>query len=304
MTATTLSPASERKSPFRKIPSRKTPSRKTPSHKAPAHKATGLKVTTRGVLRSEWSKFWSLRSSWITLGVAVILLVVFGAIAAYTYSPGAVVSNGPNSTGSSTDSDAVSLALTGVSFASLAIGVLGVLLSASEYSTGMVRSTFAAVPGRLRVLWSKAAVIGPIALVLTTVGALAAFQLGVPGLDGQKIALSLGDDGVLRSLVGAGVYLGLVAVFGVALGSLLRSTAGGIAALVGVLLILPGLASLLPNSVYDNVSPYFPSNAGSAVYSLHQASDALSPGVGIVVFAGWVALTLAAAAFRLKRSDV
>ncbi|MGW7548609.1 ABC transporter permease [Streptomyces sp. NPDC054770] len=263
---------------------------------------TTYKVSGRRVLRSEWAKFWSLRSSWITLAVAVFLLVLFGTIASYTYSPGATAGGPPGR--SSGTSDAVSLALTGVTFASLAVGVLGVLLSAGEYSTGMIRSTLTAVPRRLPVLWSKAAVIGPIALLLATLGALAAFGLGSPGLDGEKISLSLGDDGVLRSLAGAGLYLALVAVFGVALGLLLRNSAGAIASLVGILLILPGLASLLPDSWYDTLSPYFPSNAGQAVYALHQSSDALSPGAGIAVFAGWVALTLAAAAYRLVRNDV
>ncbi|WP_327731815.1 ABC transporter permease [Streptomyces sp. NBC_00487] len=261
-----------------------------------------LKVTGRRVLRSEWAKFWSLRSSWITLGVALVLLVLFGAIASYTYSPDVTTDAGPPGPGSG-GGDAVSLALTGVTFASLAVGVLGVLLSAGEYSTGMIRSTLAAVPRRLPVLWSKSAVIGVIALALTTLGALAAFQLGVPGLDGEKISLSLGDDGVLRSLAGAGVYLGLVAVFGVALGVLLRSSAGAIAALVGILLILPGLATLLPDSWYDTITPYFPSNAGSAIYALTESADSLSPGQGLGVFTGWVALALAGAAYRLVRTD-
>jgi len=269
-----------------------------PHTSAPQYKVTGIRV-----LRSEWAKFWSLRSSWITLGVAVFLLVLFGAIASYTYSSGATTGGGPGPGGGSGASDAVSLALTGVTFASLAVGVLGVLLAAGEYSTGMIRSTLTAVPRRLPVLWSKAAVIGPIVLALTMIGALAAFQLGAPGLDGEKIALSLGDDGVLRSLAGAGVYLGLVAVFGVALGILLRSSAGAIAVLVGTLLILPGLASLLPDSLYDSINPYFPGNAGQAVYALHQSSDSLSPGAGIAVFAGWVALTLAGAAYRLVKTD-
>ncbi|GAB2886494.1 ABC transporter permease [Streptomyces mayteni] len=281
--------------------------RRTPgAGRAPATPArnTTPQVTGVRVLRSEWAKFWSLRSSWITLGVAVFLLVLFGAIASYTYSPDAVATSGPPGPGSNGgDSDAVSLALTGVTFASLAVGVLGVLLSAGEYSTGMIRSTLAAVPRRLPVLWAKAAVLGPVALLLTGVGALAAFQLGAPGLAGEAIALSLGDDGVLRGLAGAGLYLGLVAVFGVALGMLLRSSAGAIAALVGVLLVLPGLASLLPDSLYDTVSPYFPGNAGSAGYALQQSSDALSPGAGLAVFAGWVALTLAGAAVRLVRTD-
>jgi hypothetical protein len=264
--------------------------------------ASAYKVTGRRVLRSEWAKFWSLRSSWITLAVAMVLLIALGAIASATYSPGATSNNGPPGQSSGTQ-DAVSLALLGVTFASLAMGVLGVLLSAGEYSTGMIRSTLAAVPRRLPVLWSKSAVIGATALVVATIGALAAFQFGTLGLHGEQIALTMGDAGVLRSLVGAGLYLALVAVFGVALGALLRSTAGAIATLVGILLILPGLAELLPHSLHDTVTPYLPSNAGSAIYSLHQSAHTLSPGAGLAVFAGWVALILAGAAYRLVRTD-
>ncbi|QDL75158.1 ABC transporter permease [Streptomyces malaysiensis subsp. malaysiensis] len=267
----------------------------------PTSATTARKVTTRGVLRSEWAKFWSLRSSWITLSVSMVVLLVFGVIAAYMYSPDAGAGDGPMSPEGSID--AVSLALMGSGFGSLIVGSLGVLLFAGEYSTGMIRSTLAAVPTRLPVLFSKSAVVAALVLVLTTIGALVAFQLGTVGLDGEKIALSLGDDGVLRSLLGAGVYLALVAVFGVALGTLLRSPAGGITALVGILMILPNLASLLPHSLAETLRPYFPSNAGEAVYSLRQSADSLSPGAGIAVFAIWVTLALAAAAIRLKRTD-
>ncbi|MET7473268.1 ABC transporter permease subunit [Streptomyces sp. NPDC005648] len=271
---------------------------------APAPAQTVVrKVTGRRVLRSEWAKFWSLRSSWITLGVAVLLLIALGAIASATYSPDATTGQPPGPGSGSGTQDAVSLALLGSTFASLAVGVLGVLMSAGEYTTGMIRSTLSAVPRRLPVLWTKSAVIGLITLVATTIGALAAFQLGTLGLHGDAIAMSLGDDGVLRSLVGAGLYLGLVAVFGVALGMLLRSSAGAIAVLVGILLILPGLANLLPDSWYNTINPYLPSNAGSSIYHLHQAAHTLSPGAGLAVFTGWVALTLAGAALRLVRTD-
>lgn len=280
---------------------RHAPGRRRDPSAAPAP-ATPYKVTGRRVLRSEWAKFWSLRSSWITLAVAAVLLIALGAIASATYSPGASASNGPPGAQSGSQ-DAVSLALLGATFASLAVGVLGVLMSAGEYTTGMIRSTLAAVPRRLPVLWSKSVVIGATALVATTIGAIAAFQLGTLGLHGKQIALTLGDAGVLRSLFGAGAYLALVAVFGVALGALLRSTAGAIAALVGILLILPGLASLLPTSWHDSITPYLPSNAGEAAFSLHQGAHTLSPGAGLAVFAGWVALTLAGAAYRLVRTD-
>jgi ABC-2 type transport system permease protein len=259
------------------------------------------RLTTRGVLYAEWTKFWSLRSSWITLAVSLFLLVAFGVIAAITYDPATTTSDGPP--GQQAASDAIAVILTGATFASLAIGVLGVLMSAGEYTTGSIRSTLAAVPSRLPVLWSKAAVFGAIALVATTIGAFAAFALGNPQLSGQDIALSLGDDGVVRSLLGAGLYLALVAILGVALGALLRSSAGAITVLAGVLLIVPGLTSLLPDSWSDTISPYLPSNAGSAVMSLTQASDSLSPWTGLAVFAGWVAIALAAAAYRLVRKD-
>jgi hypothetical protein len=266
---------------------------------APRYKVSNLRV-----LRAEWAKFWSLRSSWITLAVALVLLVAIGGIASAAYDPDATATAAGGPPGApGGDSDAVGLALTGLTMAQLAIGVLGVLVSASEYSTGMIRSTLAAVPRRLPVLWAKSAVFGAVALVVAGVGALAAFGVGGLGLDGTDIAVSLNDDGVLRSLLGAGAYLGLVGVAGVALGALLRSTAGGIAVLVGVLLIVPGLTSLLPDSWSDNITPYLPSNAGEAAYSLTQASDSLSPGAGLAVLAGWVALTLAGAAYRLVRTD-
>src|SRR5579862_9102155 len=108
------------------------------------------RVTGRRVVRSEWAKFWSLRSSAITLGVAVVFLVGIGAIAAALYSP-----SGPLGSADLRSGPALTLALSGTNLAALAIGALGVLVSAGEYSTGMVRSTFAAVPTRLPVLWAK-----------------------------------------------------------------------------------------------------------------------------------------------------
>jgi len=264
----------------------------------PAYRVTGLRV-----LRSEWGKFWSLRSSWITLGITLLLLVAIGAIASLTYSPGAAASSGPSGPGSGSPSDAVSLDLLGSTFASLAIGALGVLVSAGEYTTGMIRSTLAAVPARLPVLWSKCAVFAAIATPVATAGAIAAFSLGSIGLHGQQIALSLGAAGVLRSLVGAGLYLGLAGLAGVALGALIRSSAGAIAVLVGVLLIVPGLTQLLPDSWADNVSPYLPSNAGQALLQVKPDPNGLGPWTGIGLFALYTAIAMAAAAYLLKRRD-
>lgn len=274
----------------------------TKTREVPGTTRPRYRVTLLRVLRSEWAKFWSLRSSWITLGAAVLILVALGFIASTSFDPsGSAARVGPAPAASS---DGLGLALTGTSLAQLAIGVLGVLMAAGEYSTGMIRSTLTAVPRRLPVLWSKALTFAAVALAACAVAVLAAFLVGSTQVTGTSAELVLSDDGVLRSLAGAALYLALVGVLGVALGALLRSVAGGIAVLVASLMVVPGLTSLLPDSWSDTVGPYLPSNAGGAMMSLHQASDALSPGAGLAVLAGWVALVLGGAALRLVRTDV
>ncbi|MDN3029060.1 ABC transporter permease [Streptomyces sp. S.PB5] len=249
------------------------------------------------VLRSEWAKLWSLRSTWITLALGLLFLLVFGLITSWQFGAG-------NLDGDFDGSKAVDLSLFGVSFAQLALGVLGVLVMAGEYSTGMIRSTLAAVPRRLPVLWSKAGLYGLVAALVGTVGAFATFLIGNQMVSGTSAAQSLSDAGVARSLLGAGLYLGLIGVISVGLGALLRSVAGAISVLVGVLILAPGLTSLLPSSWESNISPYMPSNAGESMFALTHDSSTLSPGAGLAVFLGWTILTLAGAAYRLKRNDV
>ena len=248
-----------------------------------------MKITPGGVVAAEWTKFSSLRSTWITTGISVLLLIAFGMIASASLS-----GNGLS---------AIDLALSGSTLAALTVGVLGVLLGAGEYTTGMIRATLAAVPRRLPVLWSKSLVAGAAASVTMTAGAFAAFALGSAVLNDEVAGLGLGDDGVLRALIGAGLYLGLVAVLGVAVGMLIRSSAGAIAILAGLLLIVPGLAALLPDGVSEVVTPYLPSNAGSAVMTLTHGDGTLGPWTGLAVFAGYVVVALAAAALRLRKTD-
>jgi ABC-2 type transport system permease protein len=248
-----------------------------------------MKITPGGVVAAEWTKFSSLRSTWITTGISVVLLIAFGMIASASFS--------------GDELSAVDLALSGSTLAALAVGVLGALLGAGEYTTGMIRATLAAVPRRLPVLWSKSLVAGAAALVTMTAGAFAAFALSSAVLNDEVGSLGFGADGVLRALLGAGLYLGLVAVLGVALGMLVRSSAGAIAILAGLLLIVPGLAALLPDAVAETITPYLPSNAGSAVMALTPGDGALGPWTGLAVFAGYVVVVLAATAYRLKKTD-
>ncbi|MDH6133271.1 ABC-2 type transport system permease protein [Kitasatospora sp. MAA4] len=259
------------------------------------------KVTAARVLRSEWAKFWSLRSSWITLTLALFFVLAFGLIRAWRFK--ANLDSGQHMDPDMLGANAVSLTLFGLNFGQLALGVLGVLVAAGEYSTGMIRSTLASVPRRLPVLWAKAVVFGLVALVVGTVGAFVAFGVGSGIVSGTHAALTFSDAGVLRSLFMAGLYLALIGVCGVALGALLRSVAGGIAILVGILMLVPGLVSLLPTSWQNNVSQYLPSHAGDSMYALHHDAHTLTPGVGLLVLALWTALALAGAAYRLKRTD-
>ncbi|BCY10726.1 ABC transporter permease [Actinoplanes sp. L3-i22] len=262
---------------------------------------TRLKVTGPRVLRSEWAKLRSLRSTWITLGLALLFLLGLGVIATLRYKSG--IGDDRPADRDFADATTYSLSLFGVSFALIAIGVLGVMTSSGEYTSGMIRSTLAAVPRRLPMLWSKAAVYGALAFLVGVAGAVLVFLIGSGILSGTTIAMSVSDDGVLRGVLGVGLYLGLVGVIGVALGVLLRSTAGGISLLIGTLLLVPGLSQLLPASWRSNLTPYLPSDAGESIYALHHVDGTLSAGAGLLVLLGWTVLALGGAAYRLTRSD-
>ena len=254
-------------------------------------------VTIGKVVVSEWVKIRSLRSSWLTLGIAVGALIVIAVV-------GGILTNQdwthmrPQRRANFSPVDA---SLTGVAFAQLAVGVLGVLFITGEYGTGMIRSTLAAVPKRLPVLWAKIVVFGSITLVLMEISSFLAFFLGQAALSSHGTSIS--TPGALRAVVGTGLYLTGVGILGVALGFLVRVTAGGIAALVGILLLLPGIMNILPQSWQDTVSPYLPSTAGGAVYQIRVDPGTLAPWTGLGVFCLYVIAAVAAAAAFLRSRD-
>ena len=255
------------------------------------------RVTQSRVVRSEWVKLFSLRSSWITLALGVASMAGIGILAGFVTNanwshmrPGRIASFDP-----------VGSSLAGVNFAQLAVGVLGVLFISGEYGTGMIRSTLAAVPRRLPVLWAKLAVYVGVVLVLMEFAAFIGFFGGQAALAGHGTSISA--PGALRAVVGTGLYLAVVALIGTALGFLIRSTAGGIAALVGILLVLPGVMNILPQSWQDTIAPYLPSNAGAALWDLHPEGTSLAPWAGFAVFCLWGAIAVAAAAFTLNQRD-
>lgn len=177
------------------------------------------------------------------------------------------------------------------------------LFVSAEYSTGMIRSTLAAVPTRTPVLLAKALVFGVVALVAMVAAAFVAF-LGAQGfLSHYGHGSSLSDSTVLRVVIGTGVYLALVGLLGGALGWIVRSTPGGISALVGLLMVLPVVFRVLPGSWAADIAEYLPSGAGGSFVSSVHAANTLTPWVGLGVLAAWVLAALAGAAVLLKRRD-
>jgi ABC-2 type transport system permease protein len=264
-----------------------------------------LKVTQSRVIRSEWIKFRSLRSSVIALGASAVVLVGLGLLFSAVQS-GQLAGPGDGGGPPVTGVDPVSISLSGVMLAQLIVGSLGVMMSAGEYSTGMIRSSLAAVPRRLPVLWGKVLVFAAVTFVATTIAAFLAFFAGQAVLSaGGAATASLSDPGVLRAIFGAAVDLTGIGLLGLALGALLRTTAGAISTLFGITLLLPGVLSLLPDSFSSAVGPYLPSNAVNAFMTAEAAPGAnlLSPWAGFAVFAGYIVVLLGAAAVSLRRRD-
>jgi ABC-type transport system involved in multi-copper enzyme maturation permease subunit len=259
----------------------------------------GYQVTHRRVLVSEWTKLRSLRSTLFSLLAAIVFVVALGCLISWARAH----HWDQESPFERLRFDPTKVSLSGVFLAQLAIGVLGVLTFSGEYGTGMIRATITAVPHRLPVLWAKAVVFAVVTFVLMTVSSFAAFLLGQAMLSSRHIETTLGHSGVLTAVLGGGLYLTVVGLLGVALGALLRSTAGGIATLFGVLLVLPLIVHFLPSTWSDNIDPYLPSSAGQAILSVVRDPASMAPWNGFALFCGYAAVLLAGAAVVLRRRD-
>jgi ABC-type transport system involved in multi-copper enzyme maturation permease subunit len=267
---------------------------------APTTTGTPGRVTLPRVARSEWTKLWSLRSTRWSLLAAVVAQAALGMIvAAAQMSRWSSLS--PHERAAF---DSIDVGVGGYHLAQLAIGVLGVLVISGEYSTGMIRSSFMAVPRRLPVLWAKLGVFAAVTFVLMLASTLVSF-LGVQAIvAGHHVQHGLGDPHALRAVVGTALFLTVLSALAVGLGALLRNTAGGIATFVALLFVLPGVVSLLPASIADSVGQYLPLNAATTVAtSTFDNANHLGVWTGFAVFCGYAALVVGAAAVWLVRRD-
>ncbi|MGH9103679.1 MAG: ABC transporter permease subunit [Acidimicrobiales bacterium] len=263
-------------------------------------RSLGLGVLFLDALRSEWTKLRSLRSTYWTLLVAVAATIGISAAICAAH----VSQDGRLGPGERAGLDPAFLSISGVFLAQLAVGVLGVLVISSEHTTGMIRTTITAFPQRRMLLWAKAGVFSAVTLVVGLVSTFVGFFVGQAILSGQSMQTSLGHPGVLRVVVGGALYLLVVGLLGLGLGAVFRRTAGAIAVLFGLLLVLPALASALPSPWNQDVMEYLPNSAGSALlHTAHQAGS-LGPWVGFAVFCGYAAAALVGGTWLIHRRDV
>jgi ABC-2 type transport system permease protein len=211
---------------------------------------------------------------------------------------------------------------TGLGLGQLAICVLGALVITSEYSSGTIRASILAVPRRYPVLIAKSVVFAVLVFVVGEVVAFASFFIGDALVNGHvvtgeitlpnhthvsvhhTITVSLSQPGVLRAVFGAGLYLTVLGLFALAIGGLIRHTAGAITAVIGMVLVIFPLAGLLPDSWGAHVHAYLPTIAGQLITADKlQSGQLLSPWQGFGVFCAWTALLLIAAVFLLDRRD-
>src|SRR5581483_7016830 len=258
------------------------------------------RVTQWHVVRSEWVKLYSLRSTRWSLGAAAVLTIGFSCLFA------AILSShwGHMNPNDRANQHPLDVAQAGINISQLAIMVLGVLMITGEYSTGMIRASLTAVPKRLPVLWAKLAVYAVVAFLFSLPLVLAAFFASQAILSRHHILqISFSHAGVARAVVGGAVYLTLIGLFAMALGAIVRNTAGGIATFVGLFFVIPPLLNVLPTHWQNAVNPWIPNSAARSIFQLTHGPHSLSPAGGLAVTVGYTAAAAAVAAILLLRRD-
>jgi len=253
-------------------------------------------VTVPRAIASEWVKFRTLRSSAFMLAGASIGMVAIGMIVGW---------NTRRITPSLDPEDIVpSAVLQGYYLGQLLIGALGVLFVSGEYSTGMIRSTMAAVPRRIPVLIAKFVVFVTVTAVTIIPSCLIAFASAQGIISRSRTGFSLGDAGVLRLVIGTGIYLVCIGVIGASCAWLVRNTPGALVTYFAIILVLPGIFGNVLGNWGKDIAQFFPSEAGRSFVSSLHLPYTLSTWVGFAVLITWVLTGLAASAFSLHQRDI
>ncbi|WP_454051218.1 ABC transporter permease subunit [Cellulomonas sp. Marseille-Q8402] len=267
-----------------------------PATRAAARPAGDVHVTFGRLVRSEWIKLWTVRSTWWVVPITVVAQAGIAWMIAYFGTQQMEQSGadlGPFSAG-----DLVG----GIQFAQLAICVLAVLTITGEYSTGMIRSTLTAAPTRTPAMLAKGLVVVVVAFVTGIVGTVVSWAVTYPVL-GETYRVDLADGVNQRILVGAPLYLAAIALLAFAIGALLRHSAGALATVLGLLLVVEGVFASIPWTFFEKVSPYLPMSAGSQLVQTGGPDAVLSPWEGYAVLVAWGVVALVGALVLVRRRD-
>lgn len=265
----------------------------------------GARLTFVGVLRSEWIKFFAVRSTAWMLVATLVTMIGFSAMMAAGMRMGAAAGQDVQMTGDPSMA-AFEPGIMSVTFsygvAQIVIAVLGALTMTGEFSTGRIRSTLTAVPGRLTVLVAKMIVVAVTAFVTAAVAIALCYAVVTAILSPVDLAPDLSTDGAMRSLIGVPLYLTAIALFALAVGTLIRNTPGSIAAVLGVILVLP-IVSVIPLDWVKSAAEFLPAAAGERLFTDSLMEATLGPWQGFGVLCAWVVLLTVFAAITLRRRD-
>lgn len=257
----------------------------------------GSGVTFARVLKSEWIKVTTVPSTVILIATTVVVMIGLALLVAW--SLGLAADDAPAG-------GALAVPSSGLAFGQLLVASLAVVLIASEWGTGMIRSTMVAVPGRTQALVAKTAVIAAISFLVGFLSALASYFVTRPILEGQGLDFALTEEGVFLSIVNSGTFLALVAVISMAIGTLLRNTAGGVVTAVGVFFVLPVILQALAGLAewVADAARFLPGEAGLQMVAIATPDGALTPLEGGLTMAAWALGLLILALVVTKQRDV
>ncbi len=263
----------------------------------PSHQQTGSGVNFGRVLKSEWIKVTTVPSTVILIATTVAVMI--GLALVFAWSLGLASEDAPSAS-------ALSVPSSGLAFGQMLVASLAVVLIASEWGTGMIRSTMVAVPGRTQALVAKAGVIAVISFFVGFLSALVSYFVTQPILETQGLDFALTEDGVFLSVVNSGTFLALVALISMAIGTLLRNTAGGIVTAVGIFFVLPVILSALAGLAewVADAARFLPGEAGLQLVAITTAEGALTRAEGGLTMAAWALGLLVLALVVTKKRDV
>ncbi|SDQ43245.1 ABC-2 type transport system permease protein [Curtobacterium sp. UNCCL20] len=242
----------------------------------------GIGLSFPRLVRSEWIKFRSIRSTVWCLAILVVVTIAMAVLIGSALEPG-----GPLTTDAA-NGTLVTINTASVSLTALVVAVLGVLIITGEYGTGQVRSTFTADPGRTGVVLAKAAVLALTTFVVSAVAIWIGVFASAALQSGKGLHADLADPSVFMPLLGASVYVMLLALLAYGIGLLVRSSAGGIAITLGILLVLPVILSLIAGVIDAqwilDLTRFLPAQAGAQLYTFSSGAGTGQTGV---VLNGW-----------------